>query len=56
MINGKLRSKVSVSIDADNETIEAAALAEERVVELIDGKTVRKVIIVKGRMVNIVAN
>jgi leucyl-tRNA synthetase len=55
-ILGKLRSKIHVSPDADAETMEQAALADERIMELIEGKTVRKVVVVPGRLVNIVAN
>jgi len=54
-INGKVRSRVTVSADADRETLEAEALADDRVKELLTGKTVRKVIVVPGRLVNIVA-
>jgi len=53
-INGKLRGRITVSVDADDETVEAAALGDEKVNSELDGKTVRKVIVVKGRMVNIV--
>ena len=45
-----------VAKDADQATVEAAALASPRVQEQTDGKTVRKVIVVPGRLVNIVAN
>jgi len=55
-INGKVRGKVTVPADADDKTIEDTALAEEKVQAAIEGKTVRKVIIIKGRMVNVVAN
>ena len=55
-ILGKLRGRVIVPADADAKAIEAAALAEPRIRELIEGKTVRKVIVVPGRLVNIVAN
>jgi leucyl-tRNA synthetase len=55
-VNGKLRSKVTVAVNADNEMIEAAALADEKIISNIEGKTVRKVIVVPGRLVNIVAN
>ena len=55
-VNGKLRSKINVATDADNDAIEAMALADEKIVTNIDGKTVRKVIVVPGRLVNIVAN
>jgi len=53
---GKLRSKIQVAPDADSRTMEQAALADPRIVELIEGKTVRKVVVVPGRLVNIVAN
>ena len=55
-IMGKLRSKIVVAADADQKAMEAAALADERIKELIEGKTVRKVVVVPGRLVNIVAN
>jgi len=55
-VNGKLRSKISVPADADNAAIEALALADEKIMMNIEGKTVRKVIVVPGRLVNIVAN
>jgi leucyl-tRNA synthetase len=55
-VNGKLRSKINVSADADNESIEATALADDKIVTNLEGKTVRKVIVVPGRLVNIVAN
>jgi leucyl-tRNA synthetase len=55
-VNGKLRSKISVAADADKETIEIMALADDKIVANIEGKTVRKVIVVPGRLVNIVAN
>jgi leucyl-tRNA synthetase len=53
-INGKLRSKVIVAEDADENTIKEAALADPRVQELIAGKTIKKTIVVAGRMVNLV--
>ena len=55
-VNGKLRDRMTVPIDAAKEELEAAALASPRVVEFTAGKTVRKVIVVPGRLVNIVAN
>ncbi|MEO0512010.1 MAG: class I tRNA ligase family protein [Planctomycetota bacterium] len=55
-ILGKLRARVTVPSDADQKAIEAAAMADPRVQELLKGKTVRKVIVVPGRLVNIVAN
>ncbi len=55
-INGKLRDKVSVASTASKEEIEQAALNTERVIELLKGLTIRKVIVVPGKLVNIVAN
>jgi leucyl-tRNA synthetase len=55
-VNGKLRSKINVPADADNEAIEKSAMADEKIRTNIEGKTVRKVIVVPGRLVNIVAN
>ena len=55
-VNGKLRDKITVSKDAPKEDIEAAAQAAEKVIEHTEGKTVRKIIVVPGRLVNIVAN
>lgn len=53
-VNGKLRGKVEVPADAGKDAIEAAALAAESVQGFLAGATVRKVIIVPGRLVNIV--
>lgn len=53
-INGKVRSRITVSADADADAVEAAALADEKVVAFVDGKTPKKIIVVAGRMVNIV--
>ncbi|MCO6452075.1 MAG: leucine--tRNA ligase [Caldilineales bacterium] len=55
-INGKVRDRIEIAADADKATIEAAAMANDRVQKWLDGQTVRKVIVVPGRMVNIVAN
>ncbi|MFT7288164.1 MAG: leucyl-tRNA synthetase [Halieaceae bacterium] len=55
-VNGKLRSRISVAADATRENIESAALAEENTQRFIDTKTIRKVIVVPGKLVNIVAN
>jgi leucyl-tRNA synthetase len=52
--NGKARFEMQFPADADNQTIEQAVLADERAVKYIDGKQVKKVIIVPKRMVNIV--
>ncbi|WP_261130691.1 leucine--tRNA ligase [Bacillus sp. Marseille-Q3570] len=55
-INGKVRAKLMVPTDADKGQLEEIALADDKVKENIDGKTVRKVIAVPGKLVNIVAN
>lgn len=55
-VNGKTRGKMEVAADADKATIEKLAMDDENLQKFIDGKTVRKVIVVPGRLVNIVAN
>ena len=55
-VNGKLRAKIMVPADADKAAIEEAAMADDKVQNNIADKTVRKVIVVPGRLVNIVAN
>ena len=55
-VNGKRRAEIAVAADADNATVEQAALSDEGVKRHIDGKTVRKIVVVPGRVVNIVAN
>ena len=55
-VNGKTRGKINVAADADKETIEKLALQDTNVAKNVDGKTIRKVIVVPGRLVNIVAN
>jgi len=54
-VNGKLRGQIEMPLDAAREAIEAAAIAEPRVVMALGGLTVRKVIVVPGKIVNIVA-
>ncbi|MDO5684866.1 MAG: class I tRNA ligase family protein [Bifidobacterium sp.] len=53
-IKGKVRSRVTVPADISQADLEAAALADERIQELIAGQSIRKVIVIPGRMVNIV--
>lgn len=55
-VNGKLRGSMDVSADAEKADIEASAQALEGVQRHTEGKTVRKIIVVPGRLVNIVAN
>ena len=53
-VNGKLRSKMSVSVDASKEEIEAMALSDEQVKRFTEGHPVKKVIVVPKKLVNIV--
>jgi leucyl-tRNA synthetase len=53
-VNGKLRGKISVARDASKEAVEQAALTEPNVAKHLEGKTVRKVIVVPGKLVNVV--
>ncbi|MCP4105607.1 MAG: leucine--tRNA ligase [Desulfobacteraceae bacterium] len=53
-VNGKLRSRFSIGADADDETIKERALADENALKFIDGKPVKKVVVVKHKLVNIV--
>jgi len=55
-VNGKRRTNIEVPAKASKEDCEAAALAEEAVQKHVSGNTVRKVIVVPGKLVNIVAN
>ena len=55
-VNGKLRDKMRVAKDAAKEEVEALALENGKVKEFTDGLTVRKVVVVPGRLVNVVAN
>ena len=53
-VNGKVRSRLQVGLDIADEEIKAMALADKKTQKFIDGKDIRKVIIVKGKLVNIV--
>ncbi|MGB9781197.1 leucine--tRNA ligase [Caldanaerobacter sp.] len=55
-VNGKVRSKVQVPSNATEEELRQIALSDERVKSYLDGKEIKKVIIVKNRLVNIVVN
>ncbi len=55
-VNGKLRAKITVAADADQDSVQAKAMAEENIQHFVEGKTVRKVIYVPGKLLNIVAN
>ncbi|QNG20711.1 leucine--tRNA ligase [Rhodococcus triatomae] len=53
-VNGKVRSRITVVADAGREDIETIALADEKIAALLEGKDPRKVIVVPGKMVNVV--
>ena len=53
-VNGKVRGRISVAADAGADVLEAAALADEKVAAFLAGATPRKVIVVPGRLVNLV--
>ncbi|HYM33846.1 MAG TPA: class I tRNA ligase family protein, partial [Steroidobacteraceae bacterium] len=53
-VNGKLRGRITVPADAGEETVKAAALADENVKKWVEGKPVKKIIVVPGKLVNIV--
>ncbi|MDM8565255.1 leucine--tRNA ligase [Candidatus Halobeggiatoa sp. HSG11] len=53
-VNGKVRGKITVAVDADKQTIEQAALNEPKVQQFTTGKTIRKVIVVPKKLVSVV--
>ena len=53
-VNGKVRGHITVAADADNATVQAAALADDKVVAFLAGVEPKKVIVVPGRLVNLV--
>ncbi|SNT07802.1 leucyl-tRNA synthetase [Bacillus sp. OK838] len=55
-INGKVKAKLMVPTDTTKEKLEEIAMGDNSIKEQIDGKTIRKVIAVPGKLVNIVAN
>ncbi len=55
-VNGKLRAKLTVAADASKEQVEALGLSDENVAKFTEDKTIRKVIYVPGKLLNIVAN
>ncbi len=55
-VNGKLRAKIEVAADADKQSIEAQAITDENVMRFLEEKEIRKVIVVPGKLVNIVAS
>ena len=55
-VNGKVRGKLDAAIDSPKEILEQAALAQENVQKFLEGVTVRKIIVIPNKLVNIVAN
>ena len=55
-VNGKVRGKVTVPADADEASVREAALAEVNVQRFLEGLTVRKVVVIPGRLVSVVAS
>ena len=55
-VNGKLRSKIEVAADAAEETVKEAALADANIRKHIEGLSIRRVLYVKGKLVNVVAS
>jgi len=55
-VNGKMRGTIAVALDEEEEVVKEKALAVDNVKAQLEGKTIRKVIVVKNRIVNIVAN
>ncbi len=53
-VNGKLRGKIQVAVDTDEETIKQMALADERVRKFVQDKPVRKIVVVQNKLINIV--
>ncbi|MCX6079483.1 MAG: leucine--tRNA ligase [Chloroflexi bacterium] len=53
-VNGKVRERITVAADADDETVKTAALTLEGIIKILDGNEPRKVIVVKGKLVSIV--
>jgi len=54
-IKGKVRSRITIAVNADQASTQAAALADPRIVELLAGAEIRKVIVIPGKLINIVA-
>ena len=53
-VNGKLRGRISVATDASDDTVGQQAMADPNVQRFVEGKVVRRTIVVPGRLVNIV--
>ena len=55
-LNGKLRSKMEVPANAPKEDVERMALADPNIAPRLSGLTVRKIVVIPGKLVNVVAN
>ena len=55
-VNGKIKARINVASDLDEEGIKETSLKDENVIAALEGKTIRKVIVIKGSLVNIVAS
>jgi leucyl-tRNA synthetase len=55
-VNGKKRSEITVPVEASEDEIKQAAMSEANVQKFVEGKTVRKMILVPGKLLNIVAS
>ena len=53
-VNGKLRGRITVAPDADEDALRQAAIADPAIAPHLEGKTVKKVIVAQGKLVNIV--
>ena len=54
-VNGKLRAKLQVEKDSDRDDLQKLALANEHVKKFVDGKDIKRVIVVPNKIINIVA-
>ena len=55
-VNGKLRATIKIHLDATQEEVQELALKDENIIRHLEGKTIRKIIVVKNKICNIVAN
>ncbi|MCB2187346.1 MAG: leucine--tRNA ligase [Deltaproteobacteria bacterium] len=53
-VNGKVRSKLTLPADSDEDTLKQAALADQKIINFLEGRAVKKVFVVQGKLVNIV--
>jgi leucyl-tRNA synthetase len=53
-VNGKLRGQIEVPVDADRDTVEQAAQNEPNVQRFVEGRPIRKIVVVPGKLVNVV--